>query len=89
MYTDLNEELFKGSFYQYARDQLHWNILNCTQNIEARGLSKRAAELLQLQEGEPALYSSSVTHLVNGRAIIYTRSFFNAEHINFTHHFTR
>ncbi|MGD9604759.1 MAG: GNAT family N-acetyltransferase [Bacilli bacterium] len=88
MYANLNEKIFEKSFYQYAKEQLHWNLVSCNINIEARGLSGRAAEVLQLSQGDPALYCSSVAHLVNGRAILYTRTFFNAEQVNFSHQFS-
>jgi len=89
MYGELNEEIFKGSFYAFAREQLHWTVMNCTQTIESQGVSGRAAELLHLQEGEPSLYVSSTTYLANGRAVVHTRSYFHGNHVHFTHQFSR
>lgn len=86
--SNLSESIFKGSFYQYAKEQLHWNLNSCVLNIEAIKLSGRASEVLQIPEGEPALFCSSVTRLANGRAILFTRSFFNAEQVNFSHQFS-
>ena len=88
MYNNLSVEVFQKSFYEYAKNELHWNLVSYNIHIEARGLSGRAAEVLQLSTGDPTLYCSSVTHLANGRAILYSRTFFNAEQVNFSHQFS-
>ncbi|HOH18003.1 MAG TPA: GNAT family N-acetyltransferase, partial [Bacilli bacterium] len=63
MYEDLQASIFKGSFKQYAKEQLHWHSLSCQMTVEARGLSGRAAEVLHLSVGSPALYCSTLIHL--------------------------
>lgn len=89
MYGDLTEELFRGSFYDYVQSKLNWKIKNCIRAIEARGVTRKVAELLHQKEGEPSLYMSSVTYLDNGRAFVYTRCYFHGEHFRFKHNFTR
>lgn len=89
MYGDLAPEVFGDSFYDYVQDELHWKIRNCVRAIEARGLAANVADLLHQKEGEPSLYMSSVTYLENGRAFVYTRCYFHAEHFRFKHNFSR
>ena len=89
MYHELNEDIFKGSFHDYVQNKLNWKIRNCVRAIEARGVTKKVAELLHQREGEPSLYMSSVTYLDNGRAFVYTRCYFHGEHFRFKHNFTR
>ena len=89
MYHGLEEETFRGSFHDYVQNELNWKIRNCVRAIEARGVTKRVAELLHQKEGEPSLYMSSVTYLDNGRAFVYTRCYFHGEHFRFKHNFTR
>lgn len=88
MYGELQEDVFSGSFYAYVQDVLGWRIRNCEYAIEARGVSKRVAELLHQHEGEPALYLNSVTYLDNGRAFVYTRFYFHGEHFRFRDNYT-
>ncbi len=83
MYGELDEHIFNGSFYKFIQETLLWTIKNCEYAIEARGAPKRVAELLHQNEGEPALYLSSVTYLDNGRAFVYTRFYFHGEHFRF------
>ncbi|MDD3036046.1 MAG: GntR family transcriptional regulator [Bacilli bacterium] len=89
MYHELNEDIFKKSFHDYVQNEMNWKIRNCVRAIEARGVTKRVAELLHQKEGEPSLYMSSVTYLDNGRAFVYTRCYFHGEHFRFKHNFTR
>lgn len=89
MYSDINEDIFRGSFHTYVQDKMHWKIRNCIRAIEARGVTKKVAELLHQKEGEPSLYMSSVTYLDNGRAFVYTRCYFHGEHFRFKHNFSR
>jgi GntR family transcriptional regulator len=89
MFTDLTEEVFKGSFHDYVQEELNWKIRNCERAIEARGVTGIVADLLHQNEGEPSLYMSSVTYLDNGRALIYTRCYFHGEHFRFKHNFSR
>jgi len=89
MYDNLSEEVFTESFHDYVQEKLNWKIKNCVRAIEARGVTKRVAELLHQKEGEPSLYMSSVTYLDNGRAFVYTRSYFHGEHFRFKHNFSR
>lgn len=88
MYGDLDESVFRGSFYAYVQDVLGWKIRNCEYAIEARGVTKRVAELLHQREGEPALYLNSITYLDNGRAFVYTRFYFHGEHFRFRDNYT-
>jgi len=89
MYPSLSEENFPKSFYKYVEDELNWRIKNSVLAIEARGLSKRVAELFHQKEGEPTLYSSSVSYLDNGRAFEYTRSYYNAQYFRFKYNSPR
>lgn len=89
MYPELNENNFPKSFYRYVEEELNWKIKNSVLAIEARGLSKRVAELFHQQEGEPTLYSSSVAYLDNGRAFEYTRSYYNAQYFRFKYNSPR
>jgi GntR family transcriptional regulator len=89
MYDSITSDNFLGSFYDYVQNELNWKIKNCVRAIEARSLAKNVAELLRQKEGEPALYMSSVTYLDNGRAFVYTRCYFHAEHFRFKHNFSR
>ncbi len=88
MFNGLSGEVFIGSFYRFIQEDLHWNIRNCEYAIEARGVTKRVAELLHQQEGEPALYINSVTYLDNGRAFVYTRYYLHGEHFRFRDNYT-
>ncbi|MDP2425806.1 MAG: GntR family transcriptional regulator [Candidatus Izemoplasmatales bacterium] len=88
MYSEINEEVFKGSFYTYVQNVLGWKIRNCEYAIEARGVPQRVAELLHQKEGEPALYLNSITYLDNGRAFVYTRYYFHGEHFRFRDNYT-
>lgn len=83
MYGELEKEVFSGSFYRFIQEELQWKIRNCEYAIEARGVTKRVAELLHQKEGEPSLYLSSITYLDNGRAFVYTRFYFHGEHFRF------
>ena len=87
MYGELDEKIFSGSFHGYVQNVLQWKIKNCEYAIEARGVTKKVAELLHQKEGEPALYLSSVTYLDNGRAFVYTRFYFHGEHFRFRDNF--
>lgn len=89
MYPDLTESAFPKSFYKYVEEQLLWKIKNSVLAIEARGLSKRVAELFHQREGEPTLYASSVAYLDNGRAFEYTRSYYNAQYFRFKYNSPR
>lgn len=89
MYGKLDEQIFSGSFYRFVQEGLGWRIRNCEYAIEARGVTKRVAELLHQKEGEPSLYLSSVTYLENGRAFVYTRYYFHGEHFRFRDNYTR
>lgn len=89
MYNNLEERVFESSFHDYVQEELNWKIRNCVRAIEARGITKRIAELLHQREGEPSLYMSSVTYLENGRAFVYTRCYFHGEHFRFIHNFER
>ena len=83
MYGEITEKILSGSFYTYVQVNLGWKIRNCEYAIEARGVTKRVAELLHQKEGEPSLYLNSVTYLENGRAFVYTRFYFHGEHFRF------
>jgi GntR family transcriptional regulator len=85
MYTSMEQKIFEGSFYDYVEKTLNWKIANSYEAIEARALTKKVADLLNLKEGEPSLYISKVTYLDNGRAFEYSRAYYNAEHFRFTH----
>jgi len=89
MYDNITPDKFIDSFYDYVQNELNWKIRNCVRAIEARGLTKNVADLLHQKEGEPSLYMSSVTYLDNGRAFVYTRCYFHAEHFRFKHNFSR
>ena len=89
MYPDLTEENFPKSFYNFVEEELNWKIKNSVLAIEARGLSKRVAELFHQKEGEPTLYSSSVAYLDNGRAFEYTRSYYHAQYFRFKYNSPR
>jgi len=89
MYGKIDEKIFNGSFYRYVQEELGWRIRNCEYAIEARGVTKRVAELLHQKEGEPSLYLSSVTYLENGRAFVYSRYYFHGEHFRFRDNYTR
>lgn len=83
MYSELSDKVFSGSFYKFVEEELGWKIKNSTIAIEARGLNSRTADLLHQKEGEPSLYTSSVSYLDNGRAFEYTRCYFNAQYFRF------
>lgn len=89
MYGEIKESVFNGSFYRFVQEDLGWRIRNCEYVIEARGVTKRVAELLHQKEGEPALYLNSVTYLENGRAFVYTRYYFHGEHFRFRDNYTQ
>lgn len=89
MYPTLNEEIFKGSFHDYVQNELGFEIRNCESALEARAINNNLSDLFQQSIGEPTLYMSSTTYLENGRAFMYTRQYFNANHFRFRHNFEK
>lgn len=83
LYPNFDEIDFTISFYNYIENQLNWKVRNYSLAIEARSLTAKVADLLHHQEGEPSLYTSSVTYLDNGRAFEYTRCYLNASYFRF------
>lgn len=89
LYHDLNTEVFSKSFHEYIETELGFKIRNCVRAIEARALEQKVADILHQSPGEPSLYMCSVTYIENGRACMYTRQYFHANHFRFTHNFER
>jgi GntR family transcriptional regulator len=89
MYPELHEEDFYNSFYDYVQQRLNFKIRNSESSIEARALSEKVADILHQSVGEPSLYMSSSAYLENGRAFVYTRQYFHANHFRFKHKYNK
>lgn len=89
IYSGINEEVFVHSFHEYIEKELNFKVKNAIRAVEARALDEKVADILHQTVGEPSLYMSSVTYLDNGRACVYMRQYFHANHFRFIHNFDK
>lgn len=87
MYKNFDESYVSGSFYDFVKEKLGFNIGHGECSIEARALNQKVADILHQTAGEPSLYMSSTTFLDNGRAFIYLRQYFHANYFRIKHRF--
>ncbi len=70
----LEEDLTNESLYSLIEDKYGLRITSGHRTIEAMRADPEAAQLLQLEEGDPVLLLTSVSYLDNGQAIEYFES---------------
>lgn len=79
----LNREILEGSIYNYIREGLNKQIGYVDRVIEARKLTKDEAELLGLNENDPALLSVNKSMLRTGEIFDYSIDVHNYKHTKF------
>jgi len=72
----LNDDLQNESLYALLENKYGLQIVSGHRTVEAIPATRRAAELLQLEEGDPVLFLKSVSYLDTGEVIEY----FEAQH---------
>ena len=79
----LNKEILEGSIYNYIKKGLNKQIGYVDRVIEASVLNKEDAELLDLNENDPALLSTNVSMLKSGEIFDYSVDIHNYKHSKF------
>ncbi|HOB34617.1 MAG: GntR family transcriptional regulator [Firmicutes bacterium] len=79
----LSVEIARGSIYRYITEDLKKQIGYVDRVIEAGRLSKHDAELLGLEEGDPALISINRAMLKSGVIFDYSIDIHNYKHTKF------
>jgi len=79
----LNDEILKGSIYRYITKDLKKQIGYVDRVIEADRLNKHDAEILGLEEGDPALISINRAMLRSGAVFDYSIDIHNYKHTKF------
>lgn len=79
----LNEEIIKGSLYQFIEEKLQLKIANAVQVIEAASANDEEAKFLQIDKGSPVLLMERVTALENGENFEVVKSIYRADRYKF------
>lgn len=79
----LNEEIIKGSLYNFIEDQLQLKIANAVQIIEATSANDEEAKLLQIEKDSPVLLMERITALENGENFEVVQSIYRADRYKF------
>ncbi len=79
----LTKEIAQASIYGYIRDELKKEIGFVDRMIKAQRLTAQDANLLGLQEGDPALLSINMSMLKNGKVFDYSIDVHNYEQTTF------
>ena len=83
---DDNENV-PAEIFDYVEKNFPYKISHLESSIEARGLNEKVADILHQTPGEPSLYVSSTTFFENGRAFVYMRQYFHANHFRIKHRY--
>ncbi|MCW9130956.1 GntR family transcriptional regulator [Bacillus paramycoides] len=75
----LNEEIALSSVYSYFIEDLRLNIGFADKVISCEKVNKENAQLLEINEGDPALLIENTVHLVNGTIFELSQSMFHYE----------
>ncbi|PGA29308.1 GntR family transcriptional regulator [Bacillus thuringiensis] len=75
----LNEEIALSSVYSYFIEDLRLNIGFADKVISCEKVNKENAQLLELNEGDPALLIENTVYLVNGTIFELSQSMFHYE----------
>ncbi|PGK09267.1 GntR family transcriptional regulator [Bacillus cereus] len=75
----LNEEIALSSVYSYFIEDLRLNIGFADKVISCEKVNKDNAQLLELNEGDPALLIENTVYLVNGTIFELSQSMFHYE----------
>lgn len=73
----LNKEIAEDSIYKYIKEGLKLNIAFADKFISCEKLSKEDADLLNLEENEPALVINDIVYLSNGTIFNASRVIYN------------
>ncbi|MEG1482432.1 GntR family transcriptional regulator [Clostridium sp.] len=73
----LNEEIAKTSIYKYITEGLKLNIGFADKIIYCEKLNKGTAEILKLDDGDPALVIEDTVYLTNGHVFNLSKNIFN------------
>ena len=79
----LNEEIALSSVYSYFIEDLRLNIGFADKVISCEKVNKENAQLLELNEGDPALLIENTVYLVNGTILSYLSRCFIMKRRNF------
>lgn len=80
----LNEEIVRGSIYNYIREDLKLTIGIIDRFIYADYISDRDAKYLDIEKGAPALVNENKAKLNNGEIFDYSKTILNYKNIKFT-----
>ncbi|AQR76849.1 GntR family transcriptional regulator [Paenibacillus larvae] len=73
----LNEEIALNSIYSYLIEDLHLNIGFADKVISCEKIDKESAQLLEVNEHDPALLIENTVYLVNGTIFELSQSMFH------------
>ncbi len=79
----MNEEIALSSVYSYFIEDLRLNIGFADKVISCEKVNKENAQLLELNEGDPALLIENTVYLVNGTILSYLSRCFIMKRRNF------
>lgn len=77
----LNETIVEDSIYKYIKDVLKLNVAFADKYVYCEKLNKEDAELLHLQENDPALIINDITYLSSGVIFNYSRVVHNYQKV--------
>ncbi|EEL86699.1 Transcriptional regulator, GntR family [Bacillus cereus AH1272] len=75
----MNEEIALSSVYSYFIEDLRLNIGFADKVISCEKINKENAQLLELNEDDPALLIENTVYLVNGTIFELSQSMFHYE----------
>jgi GntR family transcriptional regulator len=81
---ELNEDILKGSIYQYVENQSRLKIGSATQILESSVVNQFEIEHLNLKKGDPVLLIERHTLLEDGRPLEIVKSSYRADKYKFT-----
>lgn len=80
----LNEEIIRGSIYNYIREDLKLNIGLVDRIFYADYISDNDAELLGVENGAPTMVNENMAKLANGEIFDYSIAILNYKNMKFT-----
>lgn len=79
----LDEEIASRSIYSYLKDTIELKFGFADKNVKAIKLDKEQSQLLELQEGDPALVIADTVYLENGELFNISKVIYNYKYANF------